>query len=106
MERPLWLPVWPVWNGLLFILLDVFKQRALAAALEDWLGGRVAPMQLDSAAADPFILLVHHRHSFQKFDPLRAISRAIIDEVWMRKGTSQCAACTGVSVYYYQVVGK
>jgi redox-sensitive bicupin YhaK (pirin superfamily) len=30
--------------------------------------------------ADPFILLVHHRHSFFKFDPLRALFRVLMPE--------------------------
>ena len=34
-------------------------------------------MMLDPKAADPFILLVHHRHSFLKLDPLRAMFRGI-----------------------------
>jgi len=79
LQRPGRLPVWPAWNGVFFIVLDILKQRELAAKLEDWLGGRVCPMQLE-ADADPFILLVHHRHSFQKFDPFRAAFRALIAE--------------------------
>ena len=39
--------VWPAWNGIAFILLDLLKQTKLAAQLEDALGGRVAPMMLD-----------------------------------------------------------
>ncbi len=35
-------------------------------------------MMLDEIEADPFILLVHHRHSFLKFDPLRALFKKII----------------------------
>jgi len=76
-ERPTRLPVWPAWNGIVFILLDLVGLRELSAKLEDWLGGRVAPMMLDPKAADPFILLVHHRHSFLKLDPLRAMFRGI-----------------------------
>ena len=80
LERPTRLPVWPAWNGVVFILLDVLGQRDFAAKLEDWLGGRVCPMMLDAREADPFILLVHHRHSFQRFDPLRAVFRLLLAE--------------------------
>ena len=78
--QPARLPVWPAWNGIAFILLDLLKQHNLAAKLEDWLGGRVCPMMLDTTEADPFILLVHHRHSFQRFDPLRAAFRLLMAE--------------------------
>lgn len=79
LKCPARLPVWPAWNGILFIILDLLKQRGLAARLEEKLGGRVCPMQLEDDA-DPFILLVHHRHSFQKFDPLRAAFRMLLPE--------------------------
>lgn len=79
-ERSARLPVWPAWNGLAFVVLDLLGQNNLATHLEDLLGGRVSPMMLDAREADPFILLVHHRHSFQKFDPLRAAFRFLMAE--------------------------
>lgn len=35
------------------------------------------PIAPDPAAADPFLLLAHHRHSFSPLDPLRAPFRAV-----------------------------
>ena len=61
--------MWPAWNGIAFVLLDLLKQHNLAAKLEDWLGGRVCPMMLDTTEADPFILLVHHRHGSSVLTP-------------------------------------
>ena len=50
--------------------------RALSLSLYQ-LGGRVRPIAPDPVAADPFLLLAHHRHSFSPGDPLRAPFRAI-----------------------------
>lgn len=36
-----------------------------------WAGGRVIPISPDPSAADPFLLLAHHKHSFTPGDPLR-----------------------------------
>ena len=46
--------------------------------LEDAFGGRVAPIQFDPREADPFILLVHHRHAFRPLDFLRPLFSAAI----------------------------
>lgn len=40
-------------------------------------GGRVRPISPNPAAADPFLLLAHHRHSFSPGDPLRGPFRAV-----------------------------
>lgn len=77
-EKSFRLPVWPAWNGIIFILLDLLGLKELAAKAEDLFGGRVCPMFPDATEADPFILAVHHRHSFLKFDPLRAAFRSIL----------------------------
>lgn len=76
-EKPIRLPVWPVVNGLACIALDLVGQGKLAASLEDNYGGRVAPMSLGSEA-DPFVLLVHHRHGFDSWDPVRPLFEALI----------------------------
>jgi len=78
--RPTRLPVWPAWQGL---PLGILSQgpgpcRSWADRLEAAFGGRVAPMQFDAREADPFILLVHHRHAFRPFDFLRPLFSAVI----------------------------
>ncbi|KAJ1618482.1 hypothetical protein T492DRAFT_1151333, partial [Pavlovales sp. CCMP2436] len=78
--KPLRLPVWPVVNGLALTALDLLGQQGLATDLEVKLGGRVAPMSLDAADADPFILLVHHRHRFSPWDPIRPIFNLLLPE--------------------------
>lgn len=79
------LPVWPVWNGVfIFVISRLFGSEA-AAKLEDAIGGRVCPnffsqQEPGTEAYDtsPFIMLVHHRHSFFKFDPLRLFQSTFI----------------------------
>ena len=74
------LPVWPAWQGLPLVVLSQLPGpfRGWADRLEDAFGGRVCPMQFNAAEADPFVLLVHHRHSFRPFDFLRPIFSAVI----------------------------
>jgi len=79
-SRPTRLPVWPAWQG---VALGVASQlpgpfRSWADRLEDAFGGRVAPIQFDPREADPFILLVHHRHAFRPLDFLRPLFSAAI----------------------------
>lgn len=74
------LPVWPAWYGIFWIILDLFGQKKLAADLEEKFGGRVCPMMLDKKRSDPFILAVHHRHSWLRFDPFRPIFRFLLPE--------------------------
>jgi redox-sensitive bicupin YhaK (pirin superfamily) len=74
------LPVWPVWNGVfLFFVSKVFGEES-AAKLEDAFGGRVCPNFFQSERTSPFIMLVHHRHSFAPWDPLRFIQRTFFPE--------------------------
>jgi hypothetical protein len=54
------LPVWPVWP-----------------TPDSPTGGRVRPISPNPVAADPFLLLAHHRHSFSPWDPLRAPFKAV-----------------------------
>lgn len=79
-EKPGRLPVWPVANGIVACALDVVGLEGLAAKIEESFGGRVAPMMLDVQEADPFVLLVHHRHAFDPWDPIRPLFRAILPE--------------------------
>lgn len=74
------LPVWPVWNGVfLFFVSKVFGEEA-AANLEDAIGGRVCPNFFQPERTSPFIMLVHHRHSFAPWDPLRYLQRTFFPE--------------------------
>jgi quercetin 2,3-dioxygenase len=53
----------------------------VAAKLEDAIGGRVCPNFFqDTAKTSPFIMLVHHRHSFAAWDPLRYLQRTFFPE--------------------------
>jgi redox-sensitive bicupin YhaK (pirin superfamily) len=70
--------VWPAWFGIIYIILDLLGLKDLAAKAEDAFGGRVCPMSPDESAADPFILVVHHRHSWFRFDPFRPLFRRLI----------------------------
>ncbi|CAM9817967.1 unnamed protein product [Phaeothamnion confervicola] len=79
-ERYPRLPVWPVQNGLFFFLLDLLRLTEWAHLLEQRFGGRVCPMALQAADADPFVLLAHHRHSFHPWDPIRPIFRFFLPE--------------------------
>eukprot|EP00640_Fibrocapsa_japonica_P000116 CAMPEP_0113939890 /NCGR_PEP_ID=MMETSP1339-20121228/6124_1 /TAXON_ID=94617 /ORGANISM="Fibrocapsa japonica" /LENGTH=377 /DNA_ID=CAMNT_0000943529 /DNA_START=45 /DNA_END=1178 /DNA_ORIENTATION=+ /assembly_acc=CAM_ASM_000762 len=79
-DKPTALPVWPVWSGVICFFLDRLGLKAASQFLEDRVGGRVRPMILDPYEADPFVLLVHHRHSFWLLDPLRYISKALLPE--------------------------
>eukprot|EP00568_Trieres_chinensis_P011074 CAMPEP_0183294648 /NCGR_PEP_ID=MMETSP0160_2-20130417/2900_1 /TAXON_ID=2839 ORGANISM="Odontella Sinensis, Strain Grunow 1884" /NCGR_SAMPLE_ID=MMETSP0160_2 /ASSEMBLY_ACC=CAM_ASM_000250 /LENGTH=450 /DNA_ID=CAMNT_0025456001 /DNA_START=17 /DNA_END=1369 /DNA_ORIENTATION=- len=73
------LPVWPAWNGVfIFFVSKIFGQEA-AAKLEDAIGGRVCPNFYNPPElTSPFIMLVHHRHSFAQWDPIRYFQRAFI----------------------------
>lgn len=74
------LPVWPAWQGLPLVVLSQLPGpcRSWADQLEDAFGGRVCPMQFQPKEADPFVLLVHHRHAFRPLDFLRPLFSTII----------------------------
>ena len=74
------LPVWPAWQGVPLLILSQLPGpcRSIADKLEDAFGGRVCPMQFNPQEADPFVLLVHHRHAFRPFDFLRPIFSKVI----------------------------
>jgi hypothetical protein len=74
------LPVWPVWNGVLIFLVSKVFGDELAAKLENAIGGRVCPNFFVPERTSPFIMLVHHCHSFAPWDPLRYIQRTFFPE--------------------------
>lgn len=50
--------------GLILSLLDVLRLRKFALYLEDLFGGRVGYLSpANQRESDPFIMLVHHRHT-------------------------------------------
>ena len=84
------IPVWPAWNGALLFLLsllpDSIMPNSTIAKLEDLIGGRVCPNFFDSSSTStsatnnpsPFLMLVHHSHSFTSIDPLRKFQSSVI----------------------------
>lgn len=74
------LPVWPVASGLSCWAAETIGLRGLSRGIEARFGGRVTPMSLPLAASDPFLMLVHHRHTFSRFDPLRPLSALVLPE--------------------------
>lgn len=51
-------------TGLILSLLDVLRLRKFALYLEDLFGGRVGYLSTaNQRESDPFIMLVHHRHT-------------------------------------------
>ena len=80
MEKFSRLPVWPVWNGVFIFIISKLFGEDTAAKLEDAIGGRVCPNFFQPDRTSPFIMLVHHRHSFAPWDPLRFIQRTFFPE--------------------------
>lgn len=74
------LPVWPVWAGAMEWTLEQLGLRPAATWLEERCGGRVQPMFLRPEQTDPFLLMVHHRHSFSPWDPVRPLSALVLPE--------------------------
>jgi redox-sensitive bicupin YhaK (pirin superfamily) len=79
-SRALRLPVWPVWSGVLCWATGAVGLTGLSDVLEARWGGRVRPMQLPVAGCDPFLMLVHHRHTFAACDPIRPLSALVMPE--------------------------
>jgi len=78
-NKNLQLPVWPVVPGFVSLFIEKFlKLPALAKPIYNFFGGRVTPMSPDELS--PFLLLVHHKHSFSPFDPFRIITRFFLPE--------------------------
>ena len=74
------LPVWPVWNGVFIWMVEKLLGQPIAARLEDRITGRVCPNFFTYSETNPFVMLVHHCHSFSALDPLRWIQRAFFPE--------------------------
>jgi redox-sensitive bicupin YhaK (pirin superfamily) len=74
------LPVWPVYGGVVAQLADWFSQPSITELILNNIGGRVVPMFLSSLELSPFLLLVHHTHSFTKYDPIRPLTNLIVPE--------------------------
>lgn len=72
------LPVWPVLNGVILFLLSKLLPNSTVAKLEDSFGGRVCPNFFEGMSTSPFIMLVHHKHSFASFDPIRYFQKQLI----------------------------
>ena len=86
------------------MFLDQIGLKELSQKVEDKIGGRVSPMiflpsrpttgleedallteeeRLSSnmlALTDPFLMNVHHRHTFSAFDPFRLLQRLVFPE--------------------------
>lgn len=83
------LPVWPVWQGVFIFFASKLFGQEFAANLEDSIGGRVCPNFFSSSevvpntyngGTSPFVLLVHHRHAFNNWDPVRYIQATFFPE--------------------------
>lgn len=74
------LPVWPVWQGVILFFASKLFGQEVAAQWEDTIGGRVCPNFFEPKSTTPFVLLVHHRHAFQNWDPIRYIQRTFFPE--------------------------
>ncbi len=75
------LPFWPAWNGVFIFLVSKVLGDDAGAQLEDWMGGRVCPNFFRSEqTSSPFLMLVHHRHSFAPWDPFRLLQSTFFPE--------------------------
>jgi redox-sensitive bicupin YhaK (pirin superfamily) len=74
------LPVWPAWNGVLIWLVGRLLGQNMGAKLEDAIGGRVCPNFFEYTETTPFVMLVHHCHSFFALDPVRFLQRTFFPE--------------------------
>jgi redox-sensitive bicupin YhaK (pirin superfamily) len=74
------LPVWPVLNGVFIWIVGNIFGHEKAAQLENLISGRVCPNFYQYADTSPFIMLVHHCHSFHSFDPIRYVQRTFFPE--------------------------
>jgi len=79
-ERFSRLPVWPFWNGVLIFVIGKLFGFDVASKLEDQFGGRVCPNFFVGETTSPFLMLVHHVHSFAYGDLLRYFQRTFFPE--------------------------
>lgn len=71
------LPVWPVVGGIVGLIADKISPKAGEEVVKA-IGGRVIPISLNGLS--PFLLLVHHQHTFVPFDPFRVITNFVLPE--------------------------
>lgn len=79
------IPAWPLKNGLpLQVLGSLPGFKKITSKLEETYGGRDCPNIFvnsnDISKTSPFLMLVHHNHSFQHNDPARQIEKSLIPE--------------------------
>jgi len=74
------LPVWPVWNGVFVWIVSKLLGDTIAAQVEHTITGRVCPNFFTYEKTSPFIMLVHHCHSFAPWDPLRYLQKTFFPE--------------------------
>jgi redox-sensitive bicupin YhaK (pirin superfamily) len=74
------LPVWPAWNGVVIWLVGNIFGNEIAARLESIITGRVCPNFFNYLDTSPYVMLVHHCHTFSALDPLRYIQRTFFPE--------------------------
>lgn len=74
------LPVWPVWSGVIAQIFDWIGAFQVSEWIQSTIGGRVIPISLNEFRVSPFLLLVHHSHSFTPLDPFRAITKLLLPE--------------------------
>lgn len=77
--KPLKLPIWPVYSGVICQILEWLNLNDIKENIISKIGGRVTPITLANSK-DPFLLLVHHAHSFLPFDPIRPLQKLFIQE--------------------------
>lgn len=78
--KPIKIPVWPVWGGVIAQLADWMGSKGLSEAVLKAVGGRVVPITLGEEDLSPFLLLAHHTHSFTPYDFTRQIVNTIQPE--------------------------
>jgi redox-sensitive bicupin YhaK (pirin superfamily) len=75
------LPVWPAWNGVAIWAVQRLLGNDVAARLENAWTGRVCPNFFDNVdQTSPFVMLVHHVHSFANYDLFRFIQSTFFPE--------------------------
>jgi redox-sensitive bicupin YhaK (pirin superfamily) len=74
------LPVWPVVNGVMLWIVGNLFGYEKASQLEHIITGRVCPNFYQYTETSPFIMLVHHCHTFSLLDPVRYIQRTFFPE--------------------------
>jgi hypothetical protein len=74
------LPVWPVVNGVFLWMIQQLFGAATAAEWEDRITGRVCPNFFAYQESSPFVMLVHHCHSFAAWDLIRYLQATFFPE--------------------------